>query len=199
MDPLEPIEYDADPERCQSVTVNGQCRNKCVPGQKGCAMHCSPAKERKAANRQFQLTRWRTRVSEFADAPEIKSLREEIGIIRMILENTINMCDDHVSLLINSDKISKMVNDIDKLVNSCHKLEEKTGQVLDKTQIGTILDVIIKAITDQVADPDIIEAIQLKIEVELCQVLQISLSTRSEQVLQEPVLAMQGVGLKNIV
>lgn len=183
--PLTRITNDADPERCQgSVPATGQCRNKRSPGSEFCPVHGTQQvhTQKVAQNRQYRLNKWRNRLSEFADAPEIKSLREEIGIVRITLEEVMNQCNSANDIIIYSDKICKMVQQIDALVTSCHRMEEKTGTMLDKTKISQILDVILAAITSVITDPDILTNITAQIEVNLCQTLAVSLSSGSSPV-----------------
>lgn len=198
--PLRRVEGVADPERCQGIITSGQCLNKAISGTNFCNIHIGSRSigEKKANNRQYRLNRWRDRLSEFADAPEIKSLREEIGIARISLEEVLNQCKTANDVLIYSDKIDKMLGRIDALVTSCHRMEEKTGSMLDKTKISQILDVVIQAVTAQISDPDAIENITAAIEVNLCQTLQISLSTVSGPVSIEQAQRMQEDGLASI-
>ena len=146
---MQRVEND-DPCRCQGVTGKGQCQIRAIEGSNFCPMHAgagSRTLEREKL-RNFRLTKWQGRINEFADNDAAKSLREEIGILRMMLEESLNKCRDSHDLILSSGRISDLVLKIEKLVVSCHRLEEKTGMLLDKTAIlqlaGTIIECIAK-------------------------------------------------------
>lgn len=153
---------DDDPTRCQYVTGRYQCHYQAEVGQKNCTMH-GGAKQTQAAEtqslRQYRLAQHQARVNQFADHPKIKSLREEIGIMRLLLEGIMVKCKNDGDLLIYSSKISSMILNIDKVVTSCHAIEAKTGQVLDKTQVLIIVEQIVGVITAYIDDPDLLAAL----------------------------------------
>lgn len=147
-----------DPNRCQAVNKNGQCLNKAVPGTQYCAAHGGGVAQEaliKKSLRNYHLTRFQARLERFADAPELKSLRDEIAILRMMMEERLNQCEDAKDLLYQSGPISDLVLKIEKVVASCHKLELATGQLLDKQAVlnfgGELIAIISEEITDEEA------------------------------------------------
>lgn len=152
---LEKVSDPADPRRCQCMVKSQQCPFKAEEGLTVCAMHKASAdqnEEIKNAN-MYRLAKWQARVNEFAENDKVKSLRDEIGISRMLLEEIISKCDDSNSLILYSTKIADLVTRIEKLVSSCHRLESATGMLLDKsTALGIgmkIVDIISKYINDE--------------------------------------------------
>src|SRR2546421_361414 len=87
----------------------------------------------KPGTKIHDIAKWQTRLDEFADNDKIKSLREEIGVLRILLEETMSRCHDTNELLLYSNKISELVIKIEKVVASCHRLENATGMLLDKS------------------------------------------------------------------
>src|SRR4051812_44358846 len=88
---------ETDPNRCQGLiqkgTNGGQCYYKAVPGSQFCLMHGGgkQADENKRAGlKNYRLQQYGERVGDFANNPEIKNIREEIGILRMTLETLLN-------------------------------------------------------------------------------------------------------------
>lgn len=160
VDKYQRVEED-DPLRCQAVTANGQCRIKAIDGSKYCPVHAGGGNAAKAkeATRNFRLTMWQARVGDFADNDGVKSLREEIGILRMLLEETLNRCKDPTELILYSNKISDLVMKVDKVVTSCHRLESATGQLLDKQAALNIASVIVAIVAKHVTDEDAMEAV----------------------------------------
>lgn len=127
-----------DPNRCQGVIPSqGQCWNKAVPPSKFCMAHGGNRAQqlaKKEENRMYMLTKWQSKVNKFTDHDSIKSVREEIGILRMMMEERLNMCQSQTDLMLYSGPISDLVMKIEKLVSSCNKMENQLGQVLDKNQ-----------------------------------------------------------------
>lgn len=155
-----------DPNRCQARNARGdQCMNEGLRLSDGtCVKYCSihggvdlQQKREKASLDMYRLAKYGERVKELKDHGEIKGLRSEIGILRMVLEQRLNQCKDETELVLSSNVISDLVAKIEKLVTSCHKLESSMGQLLDRQQILQFAEVIIKIIGEHVNDPAILE------------------------------------------
>ena len=110
--------------------------------------------EKKAAVATYRLTKYQARMQEFANSSEIKSLREEIGIIRMVLEELINSCDSTNKLIVFTDRISHLVEQLRKLVESCQRLEVQNNDLLDRKIVIVIADTIVTRIGNYVHDPE---------------------------------------------
>ena len=149
------IEYDEDPNRCQGVTAQGQCRNIAVEHGTHCMAHGGNmqkrAHEKKELN-NYRLTKWQARVQRMESSPNIKSIRDELAILRMILEEKLNSINDENDLLNEASQISDLILKIEKLVTSCHKLESSMGQLLDKPAILNFAAEIIRIVSDCVDD-----------------------------------------------
>lgn len=166
----EKIDSESDPERCQGVNqgnnnFSGQCHYKRVKGSNFCPRHggnVALQKIEKEKTRNYYLGKWRQRVNEFADNPEIKSLREEIGIVRMMIETVLGKCQDENDLLIFSNQIQQLIQQAQKLVESCHKLEQSTGALLDKQTILVVCDSIVKIISEHITDGDVLDVLSGK-------------------------------------
>lgn len=149
--------YEDHPSRCQSVNAQGQCYNLGVELDDGsranfCLAHGGGrirSLDRKEAVRNYQLTiaKWRLKMDEKVDAEGIKSLREEIAILRFVLEERLNRCQDGMDLILQSQAISQMVMNIERVVSSCHKLEGSMGHLLDKQAVLQFAQVVIGIIT----------------------------------------------------
>jgi len=117
----------------------------------------------KQSLRNYQLTRFNARLQQLGDSGEIKSLRDEIAILRMLMEERLNQCRDQMDLIYQSGPISDLVLKIEKVVTSCHKLELSTGSLLDKQAImqfgSEMISLISTHITDEVVLSRISEAI----------------------------------------
>jgi len=124
---------DADsPNRCQAVTTKGQCRGVKEPGRETCRMHGGA---QKSGIKNYQLTKFKARLDRIAESPDLKSLRDEVAILRMMLEERLEQCKDSMDLIYSSGPISDLVSKIERTVVSCNKLELVSGALLDKQAI----------------------------------------------------------------
>jgi len=159
-------------KQCKIVHPHGQCNYLVEPGFEFCPRHLgkslTSSEDKKVRN--YRLEKWRQRVNDFADSPEVKSLREEIGITRLVLENIVNKCQTDVDLYLNSQKIQDAVKTLQRLIESCHKLEKSTGFLLDKTQILNIAGIIINIVGENVKDENVVEKISDQILIEVANV-----------------------------
>jgi len=157
---------DDDPRRCQAIHNNNQCRYKAVPGANYCEAHTGALVMKVQDEKQkfmYNLRKFKQRFSDFTTNPAIKGLREEIGVLRMLLEAQINACNDEGDLMMRSTAISGLVLSIEKLVASCHKLEINLGQLLDKNKAIQLADELIQIITAEVDDEERIKNIAAQI------------------------------------
>lgn len=176
----ERVQEPDDPRRCQAVVQShGQCWNKAVDDCTTCLAHGGAAQNRlneKADAKMYTLGKWRAKASKFQDHDKIKSLREEIGILRMMIDERMSYCKTETDLLLWSGPLADMIMKVEKLVASCTKLETHLGGILDKTQalqlgqemveiIGKHLDMIpdkallMSKISSAIDDPELLEAI----------------------------------------
>lgn len=161
---IKKIAYPEDPNRCQQVTVIGQCTNLKIPGENFCKVHgCQTNSIERAECRNYRLERWQHRVQSKATSPNIKSLRDEIGILRMTLEEQLNRCIDPLDLVLHAAAISDLVLKIEKLVSSCHRLENSMGLLLDKSALLQFASEVISIIQTEISDPTILSSIANKI------------------------------------
>ena len=144
------IKEDNDADRCQAVIKSqGQCRNVQHPESEYCLAHggnmAGQALEKERIS-SYRLSKWQARLERQSQHPGVKNLRDEIGILRMIMEETLNRCENDFDLITQSQKISDLAMKITAVVEKCHRLEGSMGQLLDKTTIlrlaGQFIDII---------------------------------------------------------
>lgn len=155
---IKRIDRVDDPMRCQATNTRGQCFNIATKEGGFCPVHGgnrAVASEKKERRRLYQLTKYRSRLEEL-DAPDqhIKNLREEIGILRIVMEEVINNCDGPTDILVHAPKISDLATKIGKLVTSCHNIDKSLGQYLDKNDIVQIAQEMVQVISGVVSDAD---------------------------------------------
>ena len=149
-------------ERCKSTVKDGQCPYLSNPNTNYCSMHGSNSTEIKLqeeTKRNYRLKRWQQRVNEFASNDQVKSLKEEIGILRMMLEEMLNKCEDTTDLMLYAHRISDLILKIERVVVSCDRLEHKMGMLLSKDAVLQLAGTYVNIINNYVTDADTIEQI----------------------------------------
>ena len=151
--------------QCKHIGQHGQCKYEVVPDANKCYHHGGlPEKKAKdaASLSSYRLNLFQARLDQHIYDPNIKSLRGEIGILRMMIETRLNQCKDDYDLMLQSAAIAKLVTDANTLVTSCHRIETLTGQLLDKQQLAEFASGVVDIIT-QTCNPDQAEDISNKI------------------------------------
>lgn len=158
---FEIVEVDS-PDRCGASIGKGQCRYKSTEHSQYCAMHGGHIAERQHSEkvkRQYQLGKWQATVDGFADDDEVKSLRGEIGITRMLMQEIVLKCKDSNQLVMYAGKISDLVQKLERLVVSCNRLETSMGQSLDKSKVLELGAQFVEIISRYVQDEDTLSSI----------------------------------------
>lgn len=151
-----------DTERCQGVHRRHQCWYKAVPGMKCCPRHGRLSHSKysiKGRKMLYRLGKWQERVSEFANSSELKKLNQEIGIIRMTLEEIMTSAKDSYTLTLSAGRISHLVKCISELVLRTHQLEIHSGMHLNSEQLLAIAERWASIVQRYVQDEKIIDAI----------------------------------------
>jgi hypothetical protein len=147
---FERVEDPADPDRCQSVTRSGQCVYKAVEGSNYCPRHGGNKAVEAAAreeNRRYRLAILQSEYKHFADDDKIKGLQEEIGLLRLTLQTHLDTVREPGDLLLISHQITDIIEQISRLVERCHKLDQSLGGLLDRKKIITFAEEVVQIIT----------------------------------------------------
>ena len=161
---LEKVPPDSK-ERCQNVNPLGQCLNKVIPNADYCPIHISAHRKGLKANerRIYNLTKWRDQVHRHADNPRLTNLSEELGILRMLMENYEDIIKTPMDMVMYSNQISELVTKIQRLVKDLHSLEKATGNLLDKSAAIKIAGDIVEIIATHITDSALLEVISSEI------------------------------------
>lgn len=162
---LIPVDDPSDPNRCQSVgdRGEGQCSFTAVDDTKHCPKHGAGrilVNQEKKRVHDYRLNVWQTRLDEFTESDQVKNLRGEIGVLRIMIENLMNMCQgDETLLQIYSGKIGDLIVKLEKCVTSCDRLEGKMGMLLDKASALILAQRVVEVIGIHVKDAQVIDNI----------------------------------------
>lgn len=150
------------PEKCETAS----CLNKRMEGSKFCAAHggnkgADATKARELKN--YRIAKWNKKLLEKKDSSEIKSLTEEIAILREILQAHMMACNDETDLILKSQPIADLVTKIDKLVNSCNNIDKTLGNLIEKEKVVLFAKTIVDVITPYIPEEKLDE-LNLKIQ-----------------------------------
>lgn len=109
----------------------------------------------------YQLNKWKKRVDEFSGHAEIKQLHEEVGIMRMMLEETLNKCGDANDLMRYSARVTTIVDKISSLVATIDRMDAR--KALDPSMLMALATEWIAIITGYVRDPEQLEELSNKL------------------------------------
>ena len=174
---------DDDPDRCQADGSGGegQCRYLSIKALverdltnhlaytvdeaqagKNCPKH-SGSKQIEGVKRKklhdYRLQVWQYRVSEFSESEQITTLRGEIGILRLLIEQILNRCQDHNELMMYSHKISDLIMKVERTVKTCNQMETNMGMFLDRSKAMMFAHEAVQIISVHVHDPQAVDAI----------------------------------------
>jgi len=152
-----------DPNRCKSISSkSGQCPYLAAPGSQYCQRHGANKAiqaEQKRSRNMYRLQIWQERLEEFTTSSECNTLKNEVGILRLALEEILNKCTDSNHLLLYSQKISDLAVKIEKLISSSHRIEKSLGTLLDKSAALSFAGEVINIISQFIDDPEVIDSV----------------------------------------
>ena len=135
---MQRVTNPADPRRCQGAAPDGQCWNEAEPGSRYCRCHGGRDHTEQENLKGYLLAKAqdRARLAEVSDELEpVKELRDSIALLHMMIERRWNAIKDDGDLLQACGPLNQMLQNMDRLVNSCHKIEQNLGQLLAKHAI----------------------------------------------------------------
>ena len=146
----------ADPCRCKGAAPGGQCLYLAEPGNDYCRLHGGSNKEVSRDKRQYHLTnaRYRSRLAQLTDHEEIKSLRDEIGLTRILIEELWNSCKNETDLLASCHSFNQLFQTLDRLVKTSHQTEQSLGTLLSKAAVIRLGQRIADILIDELQDID---------------------------------------------
>lgn len=146
-----------DPNRCQGTWTHGQCPYRAVPNGTFC-MRCGGNKQldkmEKESTDMYRVDIYKARIARMKNNDEVRSLSNEVAILRMLMEEKLRLCTDDTQLIMASASIGDLVMKIDKVVVSCHKLERNLGQHLDKSALLQFAGEVVSLISDVITDKE---------------------------------------------
>lgn len=155
-----------DPRRCQASTRVGQCNLKAVDGGKLCLVHGGAMElkqQEKNRLRNYNLAKFRTRTAELGNSDHLSSLKDEVALLRLLIENMVNSCSDASELLLRAGPLSDLLMKSEKLVTSCHRIDSKLGNLLDRTKVLQFAQMVVDIVSQEVDSEETLDSISSQI------------------------------------
>lgn len=161
-----------DPNRCRSNDSKGQCMNKAIEGSQYCPVHGGRDKMPQQRIYDLKASKYQAELERQTDHEGIKSLRAEIGILRLLMQTRLISIDDDMDLMLHSQTISNLAVQLEKLVSSCTKIEFQLGSIITEEQGIQWMAEIADIIATNIEDSKIREAIADEIQSSLVKILE---------------------------
>lgn len=158
---MERVKDLADPNRCKAASQDGQCKNKAEPGTSYCICHGGRDLTEQKDTRGYLLAKAqdRTRLAEVSEGLNpVKQLRDSISLLTMMIERRWNSVKDDNDLLQACGPLNQMLQNMERLVSSCHKIEQDLGQLLAKHAILSLGKRMVAVMMDELEGIDDYEA-----------------------------------------
>lgn len=141
----------ADPRRCKFSYPHEQCWHEAEPGCEYCIVHGGRSKANAEETRLYHLAEVdnRRRLAELSEHDKIKSLREEIGLVRMLIEKTMNAAKTEAELLSSCGSLNNMFLTAQRLIKTCHELEQSTGELLTKATVYRLAQTMCEIVMEE--------------------------------------------------
>jgi hypothetical protein len=157
--------------RCEHTSKSGQCYHNAVEGSKFCADHSRDPQA--GQKRQYMLNKaiYQQRYSAFAESDDLRTLKDEIAILRMVMQERLNMIGSDSEMLASCGQIASLAVTIERLVKSCHTLESRLGSLLAKPTLLGIANDMVQILLQELADQPNYEILVDKISERILKVI----------------------------
>lgn len=150
---VERVNSADDPRRCQGTSAGNQCWSVACDESHLCPV-CSKGQLVEMTKRQYCLTnpKYQARLAELAEADEIKSLRAEVAIARMLIEERLNKIASEQDLFSACGSVNSLLLTVEKLVSRSHILEQNLGQLYHKSTVVQLMQAFVAIVDEEVCE-----------------------------------------------
>jgi len=89
-------------------------------------------------------------MAELGEADELKSLRDEVAIARMLIEERLNKIKNDQDLFTATGAINSLLLTVEKLVSRSHILEQNLGQLYHRSTVVQLMQAVVAIIDEEV-------------------------------------------------
>lgn len=139
--------------RCRHTGTRGNCPQAAIEGSVYCAKHSNEADRLKGY--RVNNPKLQARLSELDREASLATLRQEVLLLRVLIEEKINFAQTDAELIAVIPTITSAFTTIDKLVNSLDKMQRATSFTLEKPALGRLGEKIVEILIKNLGDlPD---------------------------------------------
>ena len=149
---MERVTDPADSRRCTGQTDAGQCWNVAEAGDDRCRAHHGKDGGRSKRIYLLHKAQYDRRLTELSDHEQLTSLREEIGLTRMLIEERMNLVNDPNDFLSAFGPIQQALLTVEKLTKSLHQMEQSLGNLLSKSAVVKLGQSLSQIIVEELRD-----------------------------------------------
>lgn len=141
----------ADPRRCKGSTSAGQCLAVAADGSDYCLQHHGVDRGQGRRMRKYLLATAEDQglLAKYADDDELKSLREEIGLTRVMIQNTLAGALSDVEKINAYSKVNGFLLTLERLLKTCHTLDQSMGNLIGKPSLHRLGRELGQAVVDR--------------------------------------------------
>jgi hypothetical protein len=141
----------ADPRRCKAGTATGQCLAVAADGSDYCVAHHGVDRGQGRRMRKYLLATAEDQglLAKYADDDELKSLREEIGLTRVMIQNTMAGALSEVEKINAYAKVNGYLLTLEKLMKTCHTLDQSMGNLIGKPALRRLGRELAQVVVDR--------------------------------------------------
>lgn len=129
----------------------GSCQFRRVPGSKHCVLHHHQREDLYS----FARVEIKNKLQEIRKHPDSRNLETELALIRHILENLINTCDEASDLIRCSGQILQLVDRVKDLLAANIKVGQITGELMTIEEVTTIAQTLVGIVAEFVTPQDL--------------------------------------------
>lgn len=136
-------------ESCQAQAKGGRCPNRPVPGSAYCKAHSNMKRNPEPTQYKLNQARYKHRHGEFSSHEALLSLRDEIALVKILIEERFNMIKNDSDLMVACGPLNTLFLTLEKLVKSCNQLEKSLGNLLSKAALLAFASQVVEIITEE--------------------------------------------------
>lgn len=148
------------PSACQACFSHGPCPNLKSPHSDYCDKHqgfmATKTVARASLNNYIINSQYGQRAAEMARNPQFKNLTDEVTLVRVALETLFRKIKTDDDMLVYSERIIALTGTIQKLMESCQKIQERNKDLLDRATIFAIANDILAIMACSIDDVDLV-------------------------------------------
>lgn len=158
--------------KCQAKVKNGgrtgqPCTRWAVEGAKFCAKHKGLKVGRPLITGRQSRYKNETlgeSINKFRNDPDIKCIRDEIAVLRALLENAMKRIEDSASAIALTPALEELCNNIGKQVERLVKIEDGLKLTVSVVDIHVMVNQVVEILSQEVDDERTLDKIKKRLQ-----------------------------------